>query len=450
MKRVILSLSIVAFFLSGCYKDDIDDLKKEQERHAQLLQEYKTLLDALGAKKTITSVEPVADGWKITFSDNTTLELKHGKNGDDAPAIVEIEIVDGNVAFTFSDGETISIPMTQRFACSIVGAETAQYFLTGATRVFTITQSGVQNIAVVKPDGWRVALDGNTLTVTAPESVNTFAENNGVVTIIATDENNATAIASMEVHAVVNYVIDFENPHVFSFLAGPTVYGENLYDGYKSTGTFTRYIGYDDPIGLFMMINKTIPWGKDVEVHDFSGGGIAISQWNDMDDESFLNQCSVYAKNATTGFGGHNGSKTFAVVFGGFESNFPAISFNDGETECTFDHFYVTNSTYAALSMINGDFVAKKFSYDDEDWFKLVIDAYDKNGNSTGTSVEFYLADFRTPTSPGVITEWTKVDLTPLGNKVHTVKFDLQSSDVGDWGMNTPAYFCFDNLAVKK
>ena len=253
---------------------------------------------------------------------------------------------------------------------------------------------------------------------------------------------------SKDEHKFDYYVIDFEDVRVLSYLAGHTSYGENLYEGYTSTVTFPRYIGYDDPIGLSMMVNKTIPWGMDVEVHDFSGGGIAISQWNDMDDESYQNQCSVYSKDAATGFGGHDGSKTFAVVFGGFADVLPAISFNDGETERTFDHFWVTNSTYAALSMMNGDFVAKKFSYNDKDWFKLIITAEEKNGNPTGKAVEFYLADFRTATSPGVITKWTKVDLTPLGKKVHTVKFDFQSSDTGDWGMNTPAYFCFDNLAL--
>jgi hypothetical protein len=98
--------------------------------------------------------------------------------------------------------------------------------------------------------------------------------------------------------------------------------------------------------------------------------------------------------------------------------------------------------------MQNGDSFAKVFSYDDHDWFKLVIEGVDKNGNRTNT-VEFYLADFRTSSSPGIITEWTAVDLSSLG-KVAEIRFDLQSSNVGAYGMNTPAYFCFDNLAIKK
>jgi hypothetical protein len=99
--------------------------------------------------------------------------------------------------------------------------------------------------------------------------------------------------------------------------------------------------------------------------------------------------------------------------------------------------------------MQSGDAYAKAFSYEDKDWFKLVIEGIDKNGSSTGT-VEFYLADFRTPSSPGIVTTWTKVDLSSLGS-VTEIKFDLQSTDNDtNWGMNTPAYFCFDNLAIWK
>jgi hypothetical protein len=255
---------------------------------------------------------------------------------------------------------------------------------------------------------------------------------------------NQDGADTAEITITVNddlYVIDFEDPRVLGYLAGPTAYGENLYSTYTGAN---RYFGYDDPSGLFMFVNVS-SW---IELIDFSGGGIAISQWNDMTTRSFTNQLSVYYSDATTGFGGYNGSKTFAVAHGTGDTR-SIISFNDGETECTFDHFWVTNSAFAVLSMRDGDDFSKKFSVEDQDWFKLVITAYDKDDNRTGATVEFYLADFRTATSPGIITEWTKVDLKPLGNRVHTVKFDLQSSDVGDWGMNTPAYFCFDNLAIR-
>ncbi|MDR2358279.1 MAG: DUF4465 domain-containing protein [Prevotellaceae bacterium] len=236
------------------------------------------------------------------------------------------------------------------------------------------------------------------------------------------------------------YVITFENVDP-SYLAGPTAYGANLYSGHEN-----QYLGYSDTgSGLYMMINET---GDYSDVPTFYNGGVAISQWNDTTTAGYTNQCSVYYRDVTTGKGGYDGSNTFAVSYGN-----SSVSFLNGkkgtDKECVFDHFYVTNTTYAALSMKNGDaFGAKVFNRDDKDWFKLVIEGVNKSGVSTGT-VEFYLADFRTASSPGVITEWTKVDLSPLGS-VAEIKFNLQSNDVGEYGMKTPAYFCFDNLAIKQ
>ncbi|SRR5579883_2593420 len=112
----------------------------------------------------------------------------------------------------------------------------------------------------------------------------------------------------------------------------------------------------------------------------------------------------------------------------------------------------ITNTTYAALSMRYGDMFAKKFGGadgTDPDFFVLTISGFDSNGNPTG-SVDFYLADyrFRDPTLDYIISRWTTVDLTPLGNAA-SLSFALASSDNGPFGMNTPAYFALDNLVVQ-
>ena len=41
------------------------------------------------------------------------------------------------------------------------------------------------------------------------------------------------------------------------------------------------------------------------------------------------------------------------------------------------------------------------------------------------------------------------MDLSSLGS-VKTLNFSMESSDVGDYGMNTPAYFCMDNFTSAK
>lgn len=115
----------------------------------------------------------------------------------------------------------------------------------------------------------------------------------------------------------------------------------------------------------------------------------------------------------------------------------------------TVSGMYVTNNTYATTSMENGDSYAKKFAQDD--WFKLTINGYQKDASNnevkTG-SVDFYLADFRTEGNHYIVKDWTWCDLTTLG-EVDAIGFELSSSDTGTWGMNTPAYFCFDELGAE-
>ena len=61
---------------------------------------------------------------------------------------------------------------------------------------------------------------------------------------------------------------------------------------------------------------------------------------------------------------------------------------------------------------------------------------------------QFYLADFRDGKSE-IVKDWQYCDLSALG-QVSKVSFTLTSSDNGDYGMNTPAYFCLDQFGAKK
>jgi hypothetical protein len=109
---------------------------------------------------------------------------------------------------------------------------------------------------------------------------------------------------------------------------------------------------------------------------------------------------------------------------------------------------YVTNTMYDMHSMTYGDTFSKKFggeSGDDPDWFMLIIRGY--NQGEFTDSVNFYLADYRFADNDldYIVDYWAYVDLTSLG-AVDSLTFSLRSSDNGDFGMNTPAYFCLDNL----
>jgi hypothetical protein len=178
--------------------------------------------------------------------------------------------------------------------------------------------------------------------------------------------------------------------------------------------------------------NYNADWG--------SWSGFAYSNVTDNTTAGYMNQYS-----AIPGIGTME-TANYGVCYAG---NSDTIAFSKD-----FDLFglYVTNATYAALSMKEGDAFSKKFGGEtgtDPDWFLLTIQAFDANRNEVGV-VEFYLADFRFENNNDdyIVEDWQMVDLNSLKG-VSYLTFSLSSSDVGDWGMNTPGYFCLDDLIIK-
>ena len=166
---------------------------------------------------------------------------------------------------------------------------------------------------------------------------------------------------------------------------------------------------------------------------EFSWEGFAVSRLTDKTTQGWENQYSVY------GDKGADNSEKFAVAFAGFNET-TNLKFLSGQ-EFLFKELKINNSAYAALTVKNGDAFAKKF--ESGDWFKIVITGLKANGDETG-KIEFYLADFRNGKSY-ICQDWTKIDLTSLG-KVNKLEFAFDSTDTGEWGINTPQYACIDNI----
>ena len=170
-----------------------------------------------------------------------------------------------------------------------------------------------------------------------------------------------------------------------------------------------------------------------------SYSGFAYSKMDDVTTAGYTNQHS-----AITGEG-NNSSDNYLVSF---VSSFDGADYIKLDTATVLNGFYVTNSTYTYLSMLNGDAYAKQFggtSGDDEDYYILTIKAY--NNSVYSDSINFYLADYRFADNSQdyIIDAWTFVDLTSL-NTIDSLTFELSSSDNGAYGMNTPAYFCMDDI----
>ncbi len=173
----------------------------------------------------------------------------------------------------------------------------------------------------------------------------------------------------------------------------------------------------------------------------YSWGGFAYSSMRDTITAGWGN---MYSSISGSGYM----SATYAVAFVSAYSGATSIKLSNSSEGKLVSGFYVNNNTYAYISMRDGDTYSKKFggnSGNDSDWFMLTITGY-LHGNMTDT-VNFFLADYRFADNNKdyIIKDWTLVNLLKLGN-VDSLSFSLSSSDNGTYGMNTPAYFCMDDL----
>jgi hypothetical protein len=207
---------------------------------------------------------------------------------------------------------------------------------------------------------------------------------------------------------------------------------DTYYVNYSSPGAD---VGFNDGLAHFPCIFDT-SFG-----FSFLSRGFVFSNKTDSVTSGFTNQ---YSAKAARGYGG---SAKYAVSYG-TQNNIlltgPAIG-------NPVNGFYLTNNTYAFNSMRDGDGFAKKFggtTGNDPDWFKIVVRGY-AGDTLKPDSVEFYLADYRFVhnDSDYIVRTWQWVNLLPLGN-VDSLQLNLNSSDNGSFGMNTPAYFCIDNLVT--
>lgn len=194
-------------------------------------------------------------------------------------------------------------------------------------------------------------------------------------------------------------------------------------------------------------------WNGSDNSGSFRSGGMIFYNSYSADYDSWSGfACSDHRDTLTAGYdnqyssiagGGYGGSGHFAIAY-----DFGNLKI-ELEVPSTVAGMFLTNSTYAFLALRDGNAFAKKFggsTGDDPDYFRVVISGMDVRGDTSGT-VLFYLADFRAGDRKDdyIVRSWEWVDLTSLG-EVASLRFSLESSDMGPYGMNTPGYFCIDNI----
>jgi hypothetical protein len=221
------------------------------------------------------------------------------------------------------------------------------------------------------------------------------------------------------------------------YWTGPDPNGTTQTDAYGDTTTIGQFTS-----GGAVFPNTYTAWSDGYT----SWSGWAYSNVNDTTTDGWMNQYAAITgggiRGGTIASGGTVTPGANYAVGSGATSAYgtpPTITLPVPTEVLSAD---ITNTTYAYLSMLDGnDSPAKQFG--PSDWFLLTISAYDANGQATGTPVNFYLAQNGT-----IVNDWENVPLTGLGDNVKTLQFDLTSSDNGEYGMNTPAYFALGDLSV--
>ncbi|TAG57569.1 MAG: DUF4465 domain-containing protein [Cytophagales bacterium] len=226
-----------------------------------------------------------------------------------------------------------------------------------------------------------------------------------------------------------------------------------------------------------LLLSATLGFGQVSNFENLSV--IGVNKFWNTDDKplkgtfEFLDNNTKLPNTFNTGFGGYFSnfviSNNINTTLGGFTNQYSCISGNDfkvttsdgifavayNDSKIIFKSpssiagYYINNSTYAYLSMKNGDqSPAKKFggtSGNDPDFFKIKFEGYQNGNLVTNTGVDFYLSDFRSSTNSEdfILDTWKFVTLSSLG-RIDSIKVSFSSSDIGQYGINTPTYFCID------
>ncbi len=230
-----------------------------------------------------------------------------------------------------------------------------------------------------------------------------------------------------------------------TFLQAPTARADLV------TGTFEdQYPGPDTfkndfrPTDSFTTAGFTLNNSYNATYDSWSGFAVSSRLDNTFGGLDYTHQYGAYAP-ARSGLTGAGGSATYAVAYNGTTGD-ALINLPAGADPDSID---LTNTTYVAQSITSGDGFARAFHQGD--YLRLDILGY-SGPDATGTLlgiVPFDLANY--PDTPGsslqLIHDWTTVDLTSLAGS-RSLAFSLTSTDVGDFGMNTPAFFALDNLVA--
>ena len=118
----------------------------------------------------------------------------------------------------------------------------------------------------------------------------------------------------------------------------------------------------------------------------------------------------------------------------GYSSNI--VQFNE---EYYPEYVYICQNSNTYKAITQGEFNARAFT--EQDTLALIIQALDSSMQPTATTTYYLAVDGKHNS------DWVQVPLNGLG-RTASLSFSMTTTDMGDWGANTPLYFAMDALTV--
>ena len=162
--------------------------------------------------------------WEISTDGGQTWENTNVKaeGGAGDSFFSDVYVEDGILCLVLADGTVIEVPMTAELAFDFGTDEAVLYFSAGESKTFKYVMSGAETYTITKPDGWRVSIEGEGLVITAPAAENTFAETEGVISVILFAANGQILLAEQIVKIGEDpdaaKVIDFPDANLKAYL----------------------------------------------------------------------------------------------------------------------------------------------------------------------------------------------------------------------------------------
>ena len=166
-------------------------------------------------------------------------------------------------------------------------------------------------------------------------------------------------------------------------------------------------------------------------------GGFAQSRVKDADAANglFANQYAVYNEAAASG-------ESFLVYY--YDSYNEPCDIVVKQQGVSLRDVMLNLTTYTYASITNEAINDFARAFVDGDYLKVVFTGM--RGNEATGVVECYVVDYRDGKRE-MTTEWTTFSLANLGEGYDRVSVTIETTDVGEWGANTPLYIAMDNLS---